>query len=436
MLFAATPHERPDDPRKGTLTSDARSGVRLREPQRRQLGVPTDLDSLLPPDEPVRAIWALAERLDLSRLYALIRSRGGNAGAPAVDPRILFAIWVLGTSEGEGSARALERNCKHDLRYLWLCGGVRVHYRLLSDFRRANGKLFLDLVVEVLAPLLKEGLADLSRVAQDGMRVRASAGADSFRREETLQALRDQVRVHVETALREASDSTVSAVQRAARLRGARDRQERIERAIAELREVAATKQRNNSDSPPRVSTTDPQARVMKMPDGGFRPAYNVQFATTTDKARVVVGVAVTNRGSDANETTPMLARIEESTGVRPAQMLADGGFAQHTAIEAAAAQGTKVYAPVQAARGDKRDPHERREGDSEAVAAWRARMATPEAKAIYKQRCATAETVNADTRCRRGLGQVHLRGLSGALTCASLSALTYNVLRVLALAC
>jgi hypothetical protein len=171
------------------------------------------------------------------------------------------------------------------------------------------------------------------------------------------------------------------------------------------------------------------------MPDGGFRPAYNVQLATTTDKARVIVGVEVTNRGSDAGQSTPMLEQVERRTGVRPAELLVDGGYAQHTAVDQAAALDVTLLAPVPKPRkGDTRDPHQPREGDSEAVAAWRQRMGTENAKAVYKQRAATAETVNADGKAHRGLDRVPVRGLGAVAGNAALFALTYNVLRLITL--
>ena len=184
-----------------------------------------------------------------------------------------------------------------------------------------------------------------------------------------------------------------------------------------------------------RVSTTDPDARVMKLGDGGFRPAMNVQFGTTTDEARVIVGVDVINRGSDAGQSTPMIEQIEQRTGVRPTEVLIDGGYAQHEAIDQAVEKQVTPYAPVPKPRkGDTRDPHVPREGDSEAVAAWRQRMGTDEAKEIYKQRAATAETVNADAKEHRGLDSLPVRGLDKALGVACLFALTYNILRLIAL--
>jgi hypothetical protein len=131
---------------------------------------------------------------------------------------------------------------------------------------------------------------------------------------------------HLEAVTRAANDPAVTARRAAAVKRAARDRLARLEQALAELPVVTETKRKSGAkDRTPRVSTTDAEARVMKMADGGFRPAYNVQFATTTDAARAIVGVAVTNRGSDQGQVVPMLAQIEERTGVRPAEYLVDG---------------------------------------------------------------------------------------------------------------
>jgi len=282
---------------------------------------------------------------------------------------------------------------------------------------------------------MKEDLVDLCRVAQDGTRVRASAGAASLRREQTLQALMEQARAHLETLTREAADLAISTRRAAARKRGARQRLERLEAALKQIPELAETKKRNGDKKPPRVSTTDPDARVMKRGDGGFRPAYNIQFATTTDAARVIVGHHVTNRGTDTGESTPMLDQIEDRTGVRPREMLADGGYAQHEAIDQAAGKQVTLYAPVPKPRkDDTKDPHVAREGDSEPVARWRERMGTEEAKKIYKERAATAETVNADGKEHRGLDSLSVRGMTKVTGSAALFVLTYNILRLITL--
>lgn len=417
--------------------SDPKQGARLREAQRSQMAWGRiDLDAQLPEDHPARAIWAVIDRLDLFRLYGQIEARDDVAGAPSIDPKILVALWVYATSEGEGSAREIWRLTELHTAYRWICGGVEVGYHTLSDFRSQQGEVLDELITQVLAVLMKQHLVDLSRIAQDGTRVRASAGAASFRREPTLQALMQQAREHLAEVTREAADPALSARRAAARKRGAEQRIERLEAALREVPEVTATKKRSGAkDGTVRVSTTDPDARVMKMGDGGFRPALNVQFGTTTDAARVIVGVDVINRGSDAGQSTPMIEQIERRTGERPAEVLVDGGYAQHEAIDQAAEKHVTPYAPVPKPRkGDTRDPYVPREGDSPAVAAWRRRMGTAEAKEIYKQRAATAETVNADAKEHRGLDSLPVRGLDKALGAACLFALTYNILRLIAL--
>jgi len=434
-LFPLPPASAPPPaPRSQT---DPKRGARLREAERAQLAWgPVDLAALLPEDHPARAIWAVVEQLDLSALYTQIAARDARAGASAIDPKILLALWVYATSEGEGSAREIWRLTQLHAAYRWLCGGVAVGYHTLSDFRSQQTAVVDTLITQVLALLLRHDLVDLSRVAQDGTRVRANAGAASFRRAATLEALMADARAHLEAVTREAADAAISARRAAAQKRGAQDRLARLEAALAQVPEVTATKARRGAHAAPvRVSTTDPDARVMKMADGGFRPAYNLQFATTADAARVIVGVAATNRGSDQGESTPMLAQIEQRTGVRPTDLLVDGGYAGHEALDEAAAQGVTVYAPVPTPRaGSPRAPAAPRPGDSEPVAAWRARMVSDEAKTIYKARAATAETVHADAKAHRGLDGLAVRGRDGAFGSACLFALTYNILRLITL--
>ncbi len=437
LLLDTSPRSADRPPRSRTAASNPRRGARLRLATRDQLvWGRIDVGADVTDDDPVRSIWAIVERLELAALYVPIEARDDVAGAPAIDPKLLLALWIYGTSDGEGSAREIWRLTRVHAAYRWLCGGVAVGYHTLSDFRSQRSDVFDDLVTQVLALLMQQDLVDLHRVAQDGTRVRASAGAGSFRRADSLEALMLEARAHLEAVTREAADPAIGARRAAARQRGAQQRIERLDAALAQVAEVTATKQRSGAkDATARVSTTDPDTRVMKMGDGGFRPAFNVQFATTTDAARVIVGVDVSNRGSDMGQSTPMLAQIEARTGVRPTELLLDGGYTQHDAIDAAADQNVTVFAPVPKPRvGDTRDPHVARDGDSEAVAAWRERMGTDAAKQIYKQRAATAETVNADAKTHRGLDRLPVRGLGKVLGSATLFALTYDILRLIAL--
>lgn len=396
---------------------------------------PTDVESLLPADHPARALWACAERLDLTAFYAPIAAVEGVAGRPAIDPKILLTLWLYATSEGVGSAREVARLCEAHDAYRWICGGVHVNYHTLSDFRVAHQAALDAVLTETLAVLLQAGLITLTRVAQDGTRIRASAGAASFRREQSLRRCLMEAEAQVRRCAAE-DDATVAirtARQAAAQARAARERQARVEQALAHLPAVRAAKKTPAARAEARVSTTDPEARVMQMADGGFRPAYNVQVATDTG-AQVVVGVDATNVGSDRGESTPMLAAVTARTGTVPADWLIDGGFVTQEAIAEAADREVTVYAPVPASRSA-RDPHTPRASDSQAVATWRMRMGTAEGKEIYKARAATAECVNALWKDQRGLHRLRVRDLAKVLCLALWMAVTHNLLRWVALA-
>jgi transposase len=386
-------------------------GPRLETANRTQIQLrPFDLESILPEDHRARAMWAVVEGLDLAGFYEPIKARDSRPGRSATDPKILLCLWLYGTSEGVGSARRLARLCQEHDAYRWILGGVTTNHHTLADFRVGHAQRLDELLTQLLAVLMKQKLVKLRRVAQDGMRVRANAGAASFRRGPTLEECLTSARAHVARVKREADepDATATAREQAARERAAREREARVARALRELPKAQAAKKPKEREQA-RVSTTDPEARVMKMGDGGFRPAYNVQLATDVE-SRFVVGVHVTNAGTDMGQMVPMLDDIERRTGERPVEHLVDGGFAKREAITEAAERGVTVYAPVSTPKKNDVDPHEAKPNDTAAVAEWRQRMATDEAKAIYKERAATAETVNADLRIRT-LDRLLVRG-------------------------
>jgi len=397
---------------------------------------PCDLEALLPPGHAARLVWRFVEGLDLSAFYAAIRAREGRAGRAPIDPKILIALWLYATIDGVGSARELDRLCfAHDA-YRWLRGGVSVNYHTLSDFRVDHQASLNDLLTQSITALLHRGVVTMARVAQDGTRVRGSAGAGSFRRRPTVEEALHAARKQVERTARQADGPGLSH-EAAAEARAARERLARVEEALRQLPQIEALKQKqgkNTKKSEPRVSTTDPDARVMKMADGGYRPAYNVQFATDVD-SRTILGVAVTNEGHDRTALTPMLDQIEQRTGQRPQAHLVDGGFVNKDAITAAAETGVTVYAPLFTREGRTRDLAAPVAGDSPAVQAWRVRMASDEGRQVYKARGATAEWVNADGRAHRVLNHIPVRGLAKVLTWATWIALAHNLMRTMELA-
>ena len=396
------------------------------------------LDELLEPDHPARTVWAVVCGLDFRRWLDEIKAVEGAAGRDATDPRLLAALWIYATLEGVGSARELARLCEKHLAYQWLCGGVSVNYHLLADFRSQGGEKWDDLLTQIVASLLAENLVTMKRVAQDGMRVRASAGKASFRRRPRLEQFLEEARRQVEALkqLDEESPEDLTRREKAARERAAREREQRLEEALRNCDELQKQREESAKTSgrkptEARASTTDPEARTMKFPDGGYRPGYNVQFSTDTESG-IIVGVDVTNHGTDQEQLPPMLEQLEERYDRRPEEALVDGGFASLDAIDKAAARGCTVYAPLkeeekQLAAG--KNPYERKKGDSDAVAAWRERMGTAAAKLIYRLRCQTAEWVNALCR-NRGFRQMPVRGQPKCRTVAVLYAIVHNIVQ------
>jgi transposase len=394
---------------------------------------PTDLEALLPPGHAARLVWRFVEGLDLAVFHATAKARAGTPGRPGIDPQILIALWLYATIDGVGSARELDRLCYSHDAYRWLRGGVSVNYHTLSDFRVAHQAALDDLLTQSIATLRHKGVVTLARVAQDGTRVRASAGVGSFRREGTLRECLQAAQQLVERTKRQGEGGATR--PEAAQARAAADRLARVEEALAELPAVAAAKARTASKrkgatpKEARVSTTDPHARRMKMADGGYRPAYNVQFATD-HASDVIVGVAVTNVASDQHELVPMLDQVEARVG-RPTTLLVDGGFVSHEAIDEVTARGVTLLAPVPRGRGSAA-PVPVQPTDSPAVAAWRARMQTAEAQQQYRWRAAVAERLNADLRTHRTLGRVLVRGLPKVQSWVLWVALAHNMIRAM----
>jgi len=418
--------ERPSEP--------DRSQPRVQRPNRTQVELrPVDLDGLLPADHRARVVWDFVDGLDLTPLYTPIQAVEGHAGRPAIDPAILMALWLYATLEGVGSARALGRLCEEHDAYRWLAGGVSLNYHTLADFRVGHGDVLDDLLTTGVAALVAEGVVELTRVAHDGVKVRASAGAGSFRRGERLEQLLAEATVQVEHLRREIDEDPGATARRqaAARQRAAEERRQRVANALKQLPAVAARRKKAGVKGPARASMTDPDARVMKMADAGYRPAFNAQLTATTG-SQVIVGVDVVPAGTDLGQLGPMMEQLRGRYGRAPDEVLADGGYVALREIRQLTQDGCVLYAPPARRRGVGRAWDQRRRNDA-ATAAWRERMATAEAQAIYRERAATIECVNALAR-NRGLHQVAVRGLRKVRAVLLWFALAHNLMRTVAL--
>ena len=394
------------------------------------------LDQLLPANDQARVVWEFVRKLDLAEFYADIRAVEGHVGRSPVDPAILLALWLLATLDGIGSAREVALLSTRHIAYEWLCGEVGVNHHLLSDFRSARPERLEALMVRVLAVLMDQGLVSLNRVAQDGMRVRASAGGSSFRRKARLEEHLRGAQAQVEALKNQVDEDSGAADRRvqAAKARAVTERQERVEEALAQLPELEAKMERRQKGdgAKARCSTTDPDARRMKMADGGTRPAYNVQLATT-DETRLIVGWDVTNVGSDGGLMTPMVEQLERHFDRRPQEYLVDGGFSSKHDIEELQSHGTTAYTPIRDEENKRlkgQDPFAPLPGDSPIIAAWRQRMGTEAAQTIYKRRPSLAEFPNAVFR-NRGLKQFLVRGLNRVKAVTLWQVLAFNFTRI-----
>jgi transposase len=426
---------------------ERKGAVRLRKPERRQVAMVLQCaDDLVRALHPVRTVMALVEKLDVSGFCEPIRAREGIAGRDATDPRLLVGLWLYACVRGIGSARELARRCEESAPFRWMCGGVGVNHRLLSDFRCDHADALDSLFTQVLVTLVDKKLVRVSRISQDGVRIRVSAGSNSFRREERLQQLLVQAQQQVLELRKQlespAQAAAVTARQKAARTRAAASRQQRLEQAIAQLPELKkkqaeAAKRAGQGKCgdqirarQPRVSTTDADTRVMKMANGGYSPAANVQLATDT-QSRAILGVDVCNESSDsAGLSEPMREQVEQRTGGKVKQHLIDGGYLRLEDIVEAHQQGVELFVPPKPARNPQNRGHELKPkpSDSEEIRAWKQRMESEEGKKIYQQRAATSETVNAELRTYRGLAPFTVRGLN-KIKCVTLwCALAYNL--------
>jgi transposase len=438
--------------------------ARVMSPRRDQVELrPVDLEALLAPDHAARTVWAFVQTMDLAPLYARIKSVAGRGGAPAIDPAILVALWLWATIDGVGSAREVDRLCERDDAYRWICGGVGVNYHSLADFRTLH-EAWLDVqLTRSIAALMDRRLVTLNAVAQDGLRVRAHAKASSFRRRDKLTELLTQAQQQVQALKRELTEDAGASARRkqAATERAAREREQRLAAAVAAMDRLqrkpppepkkpkpskrrgrcaaadstpgsgdgATIKPEAKPEAEPRVSTTDPEARVMKMADGGFRPALNAQLAVDAD-TQLIAAAAITNSGSDMGQMSPMHQDILRRYATTPDYWLADGGFTKLQAIDELTERGTQPVLPPPRSRNPDIDCLAPKDTDSPAQAQWREFMRSDFAKALYIQRGATVECANAQLR-RRGLQRFNVCGMAKARAVLLWHALAHNLMRM-----
>jgi transposase len=422
--------------------------IRIRQAERRQTGFElVDLESLVVDDHPVRSVWSFVEGLDLQVFYDRIKARGETPGRAATDPRVLLALWLYATADGIGSARALARLCEHHTIYRWICGGVGVNHTMLSEFRLDSGEFLDRLLTSSLAALMKEGLITLDEVITDGTKVRAAASRSSMRRRQSLSELEEKARTRVAELKQELEADSAAGERRLSkrRLSAAEDRARRVAAALAKHPAAASKDEADQTkeEEPPaagksgknpkqeRVSTTDPDAPLMKMADGAVRPAYNVQVASACG---FVVAIEPVQRRNDRGLAPAMVAQVEQRCGKLPDRLLADTGAmtAADIVMIAQTHPSVQVFSPPparkEASKPQSKARYERnRAAEPQCLKEWRARLDSEEGQAVYKRRSNT-EHVHARLK-NRGFGRMVLRGLAKVRIACLLHAVTHNMM-------
>ena len=331
--------------------------VRCKAVERNQLLLrPVDVEKLVGEEHAVRAIWELVGKLDVEPFYAAIGALEGQAGRPVWEPKVLISLWLYAYKDGISSAREIARLCEYHPAYQWLTGMEVINYHTLADFRVDHQAALDRLFIEVLGVLSHQGLITLKRVMHDGTKIKASAADKSFRRKATLEDHLKQAREQV-AAMGDPHSEQLSQRTAQAKERALREKRERLEQALKDLEQLEgarskelAKEEAKGKKKQLRVSTTDPQARVMLGAKGAYAPSYNVQISTDAT-AKIIVGVGVSQSGSDAGELEAAVERIETNLGQKPEQIVVDAAYPTQPTIQAMADQGIDLIGPVREAR-------------------------------------------------------------------------------------
>jgi transposase len=379
--------------------------------------------------------------MDTSVCFEEIYSFDGAVGRSRTDPKILFTLWIYTILDGNCSARKLEELCgNHDV-YKWICGGISVNRTSLAEFRSQNPRKFDELLTSCLAVMVKFGLINDADFSQDGTKIKANAGYNSFHREDTLKKTEAKLMDYISQLKIERKKNP--SVYEKRKMAEAVEKQNRVRAALRNLEETRCLRINNgikNSDKPTedellkvRASITDPDVRKMKMGDGGFRLAYNVQFATGLD-SRVIYGVHVVQTLDPGTPPTVMAQVSERLKKINLSAIknwIADCAYSAKIDIETAALlfPNCCYYAPPKLKAG--LDPTKENKKDGEAVKKWRKMINSETIKEIYRKRCSTAEFSNMHAK-NQSLNEFSVRGVVKVKGMALLHAIAQNCSRFL----
>jgi len=426
--------------------------------------MPPSLRDWLPEGHLAYFVSDLVDSMDLGEIEAYYERE--ERGYPPYHPRMMVKVLVYGYCVGVFSSRRLQKRLQEDIGFKLLAAGNEPDFRTLSDFRKLHLKVLQGLFEQVLRLAMELGALRLGRVAIDGSKVKANASkhkAMSYKRmREEQQRLREEVRrllaeaerIDAEEDARYGRNSRGEELpaelqrreERLRRIRAAKRALEERARqeAAAEAGEASGAEEEKEGPENKAVpkdadqyNFTDAESRIMKGADG-FVQAYNAQIAVEP-VLQLIVGQSLTQAGNDKKQLLPMIRVVEQQSGQKPPQVLADSGYTSETSMVGAAAAGVDAYLAVA------RDKHNQRLGlcprgplprDANAKDRMRRKLQTKAGRAIYAARKAIVEPVFGQIKQARGFRQFLLRGIEKVQGEWALVCMTHNVLKLHGLLC
>ena len=415
--------------------------------------LPPSLRDWLPEKHLAYFVSDVVDHLDLSAMDAVYGNE--KRGQPPYDPQMMTKVLVYGYCVGVFSSRRIERRLVEDIAFRVLGAGNQPNFRTISDFRKIHLKTLEGLFEQVLKIALEAGAMKVGRVAVDGTKVKANASkhkAMSYdRMKEKEKDLKAEVKQLLEQA--EAADAEEDAAcgkdQRGDELPAELERREtrikkirEAKRALeARAREKAAAEGADPKETKPKekdqYNFTDPESRIMKGADG-FVQAYNAQAAVEPD-LQLIVGQTVTQAANDKEQLLPMVEVMEQQSGQRPEEILADSGYGSEKNLEALDSEENPerridgYVATERQSHGEYKEPCPRGPLPKGAtrVDRMRRKLKTKAGKAVYATRKAIVEPVFGQIKQARGFRQFLLRGIDKVRGEWSLVCLTHNLLKI-----
>ena len=409
--------------------------------------LPPSLRQWLPENHLAYCVSDVVDQLDLSAIESVYEEE--DRGQPPYHPRMMVKILVYSYCVGVFSTRRMEKRLVEDVAFRVLAAGNEPDFRTLADFRKNHLKALEELFQQVLRLALEVGALKLGRVALDGSKVKANASkhkAMSYgRMEETEKRLRKEVRELLKQA--EAVDEEED--KRYGRERQGEELPEELQRRetrIARIREAkkaleerarekAESEKKDDQEAKPepkaQYNFTDPESRILKGSDA-FVQGYNTQVAVEPT-LQLIVGQRVTQAANDKQQMVPLIEVVQEQSGQKPEEVLADSGYCSEENLKYLAKRRMEGFVATEKQKhGERNEPCKRGplpKGASR-VERMKRKLQTKVGAAVYASRKYIVEPVFGQIKQARGFRQFLLRGLEKVRGEWALVCMTHNLMK------